>query len=244
MFLRPHLRLVAIAALSTFAFAAHAADVEVSCEKRSIRSTDLDRRQQPRQRFVSRDRQVGHAHGHQRFRDHRRRRGRIRLRQPCRRHRRRRRRDCREFHRRRPRQGLLGQRQRCPCDAGRHGDLPRPQLMSYGTGGIGFLGERRARLTQFLLKCATSTFTMPACALQSFSRQDRLPPWRQVLTPMPLCLRWTRCSARWRNSPSPRACPVRWSRAGCGWLLCPRRGTRTRTCCHIAWSAGLPRPPA
>jgi len=39
MFLRPHLRLVAIAALSTFAFAAHAADVEVRCEKRSNRST-------------------------------------------------------------------------------------------------------------------------------------------------------------------------------------------------------------
>ena len=34
----PHLRLAAIAALSTFAFAAHAADVQVSCEKRSNRS--------------------------------------------------------------------------------------------------------------------------------------------------------------------------------------------------------------
>ena len=38
MSFRPHLRLAAIAALSTFAFAAHAADVQVSCEKRSNRS--------------------------------------------------------------------------------------------------------------------------------------------------------------------------------------------------------------
>jgi len=38
MSFRPHLRLAAIAALSTIAFAAHAADVEVSCEKRSNRS--------------------------------------------------------------------------------------------------------------------------------------------------------------------------------------------------------------
>lgn len=38
MSFRPHLRLAAIAALSTIAFAAHAADVQVSCEKRSNRS--------------------------------------------------------------------------------------------------------------------------------------------------------------------------------------------------------------
>jgi hypothetical protein len=38
MSIRPHLRLVAIAAFSTLAFAAHAADVQVSCEKRSNRS--------------------------------------------------------------------------------------------------------------------------------------------------------------------------------------------------------------
>jgi hypothetical protein len=38
MSFRTHLHLAAIAALSTIAFAAHAADVEVSCEKRSNRS--------------------------------------------------------------------------------------------------------------------------------------------------------------------------------------------------------------
>lgn len=38
MSIRPHLRLAAIAAFSTLAFAAHAADVQVSCEKRSNRS--------------------------------------------------------------------------------------------------------------------------------------------------------------------------------------------------------------
>ena len=139
MSFRPHLRLAAIAALSTIAFAAHAADVQVSCEKRSNRSKisiDGNNLASGSYRAVAKSgtrtatSDFATTVGDEVEFDFDSRAGDIAEGATA---------IGAQFHRRRPRQGLPGQRQRCPRDAGPHGGLPRPQLMSYGTSGIGSL---------------------------------------------------------------------------------------------------------